>query len=935
MGSHLHIVSFLIALLAGEALSCFCDHYPWTSWSSCSKTCDHGTQSRSRTMSYDDYYWKHNCGALCTIHETRSCNEQACPINCVLGDYGPWSDCDPCLKKQFRMRALERPSQFGGESCTGTLVDSRKCVPSKLCKLEQLDCKKKFKCVTGRCIPLNLRCNGDNDCGDNSDERGCRKKTEVQRRFEHLPGVLLMGNGFNYLSGESRGEVLDNSFFGGKMDIVSGNGTAQNRKLYRLPMNIETFAFNLTYELDDTISATLHKSLIPFSDENKRHGLSVGRGSSSSGIPWLWHTGTSTKSWASSSFREAITATRQKSSKFIRINKLILVSDFTMKKDNLWLSDVFLKALNHLPLEYNYPLYSRIFDDFGTHYITEGSMGGSYDVLFQYSTENVQSSGLTDQEMAHCVFEEIRKRRFFFFVKTTHRTTCTTNKMTERYSGSFLQSSEKSISFIKGGRAEFAAKLAWQKEGASPDEKAYKDWVASTVDNPDLINYKLAPILDLITGIPCAVTKRRNLQKAFATYLEKFDPCVCAPCPNNGRVYLSGTECLCLCQPGTYGDNCEKKAPDYNSVVVDGAWGCWTVWSSCDGAYTKKRTRQCNNPYPRNGGKPCEGEATQEEDCSISLFEDTGALCINDEEDKKEVDQEEPERDSGCPKPELPENAYSLNDKKWYSVAEQVEIQCVSGYELSGYQFLRCLPDGTWKQEDVECIRTACSRPEASENINIIQYKTEYKIGESIEIRCPSGFITSGQWKYTCGRNLEWDPPIMGQLSCVEEPHKVIQGNCNPGQKQMGSECECMSPETDCGRYPEDLCIFDTVTKDSVSMSRCKFLAENCLSTDQMHFLERGPCHNNKLDWYRTRMSLASNSTKKERCGDDFCYDWEECSGSECSCILPRQCPTNSDQMFCAKVGSTRMRRSISLCSLASIKCANMKVEVLHNGACN
>uniref|UniRef100_A0A6I8S1W6 Complement C6, gene 2 n=1 Tax=Xenopus tropicalis TaxID=8364 RepID=A0A6I8S1W6_XENTR len=932
MGSHLQIILLLTVLLAREALSCFCDHYPWTSWSSCSQTCAHGIQSRSRTMSYDDYYSKNNCGESCTTHETRSCNEQACPINCKLGDYGPWSVCDPCLKKQFRIRALERPSQFGGESCTESLVESRTCVPSKRCKIEQLDCKKKFKCATNRCIPLNLRCNGDNDCGDNSDERGCRKK--VQRIYENIPGVQLMGNGFNILSGESRGEVLDNTFFGGKMDIISGNGTAQNRKLYRLPANIDTFRFNLAYERNDTVSATLHKSLIPFSRENQRHGASSGRGYSSSGIFLLWHTGTSSRSWSSSSFREAVSATKQKNSNFIRINKVISVSDFTMKKNNLWLSDVFLKALNNLPLEYNYPLYSRIFDDFGTHYITEGSMGGSYDLLFQYSAEDLQSSGLTDEQAVYCIVTEIRRQKFFFFFETEVKHSCTTNRMTERYSGSFLQSSEKSISFVKGGRAEFAAKLAWQKQGASPDEKVFTEWVASTVDNPDVVEYKLAPILDIITGIPCAVTKRRNLLRAFATYMEKFDPCICAVCPNNGRAFLSGTECLCICQPGTYGDNCEKRAPDYTSVVVDGAWGCWKAWSSCDGAFTRRRTRECNNPYPRNGGKPCEGEATQEEDCNISLFEDTGALCIN-EGDKKETDRVQPEHDTGCPKPDLLGIAFLTNEKNWYDVAEQIEIACVSGYELSGYPFLRCLPDGTWKQEDVECVKTTCPRPKASEDITIYHYKTDYKVGESIHVSCPRDFVVVGSARYTCGRDLEWNPPILRQLTCGKETQKVIQGNCKPGQKQMGSDCICMSPETDCGHFTEDLCILDAVTQNPVTISRCKFLAENCLGHKKLQFLDNGPCKRDQLDWYRTRVSLAVSSTKKEPCGYDFCYDWEQCSGSECFCLLPPQCPPNSEVQYCAKVGSAGKQRTISLCSLGAIKCASIKVEVLYDGACS
>lgn len=33
----------------------------------------------------------------------------------------------------------------------------------------------KFFCDTHQCISASWRCDGDNDCGDNSDERGCSK----------------------------------------------------------------------------------------------------------------------------------------------------------------------------------------------------------------------------------------------------------------------------------------------------------------------------------------------------------------------------------------------------------------------------------------------------------------------------------------------------------------------------------------------------------------------------------------------------------------------------------------------------------------------------------------------------------------------------------------------------------------------------------------
>lgn len=56
--------------------------------------------------------------------------------------------------------------------------------------------------------------------------------------------------------------------------------------------------------------------------------------------------------------------------------------------------------------------------------------------------------------------------------------------------------------------------------------------------------------------------------------------------------------------------------------AVDGHWGCWSEWSSCDTSFKRRRTRECNNPTPVNGGKPCEGEQEEEEDCYVSVFTD-------------------------------------------------------------------------------------------------------------------------------------------------------------------------------------------------------------------------------------------------------------------------------------------------------------------------
>lgn len=48
--------------------------------------------------------------------------------------------------------------------------------------------------------------------------------------------------------------------------------------------------------------------------------------------------------------------------------------------------------------------------------------------------------------------------------------------------------------------------------------------------------------------------------------------------------------------------------------VIEGVWSCWSAWSSCSRGQ-KSRTRSCNNPAPRNGGRNCIGETIERKSC--------------------------------------------------------------------------------------------------------------------------------------------------------------------------------------------------------------------------------------------------------------------------------------------------------------------------------
>lgn len=62
---------------------------------------------------------------------------------------------------------------------------------------------------------------------------------------------------------------------------------------------------------------------------------------------------------------------------FIWLNSEVQTARFKMRTNKLMLHEDFYVSLMELPEEYDFGMYSRFFNTFGTHYITEGTMGGT------------------------------------------------------------------------------------------------------------------------------------------------------------------------------------------------------------------------------------------------------------------------------------------------------------------------------------------------------------------------------------------------------------------------------------------------------------------------------------------------------------------------------------------------------------------------------
>jgi len=101
----------------------------WSGYSSCSKTCGRGTQTRTR---YCDNPRPSNGGSDCSgrSREDRECNVQRCPVD---GRWGSWSGYSSCSKTcgrgtQTRTRYCNNPKPSnGGFDCSGRSKENREC----------------------------------------------------------------------------------------------------------------------------------------------------------------------------------------------------------------------------------------------------------------------------------------------------------------------------------------------------------------------------------------------------------------------------------------------------------------------------------------------------------------------------------------------------------------------------------------------------------------------------------------------------------------------------------------------------------------------------------------------------------------------------------------------------------------------------------------
>ena len=176
----------------------------------------------------------------------------------------------------------------------------------------------------------------------------------------------------------------------------------------------------------------------------------------------------------------------------------------------LTLAEPFWKELANLPVFYDYSAYRRFIENFGTHFLHSGSLGGQYKVIFYMDTDKMKAEDMSITDMYQCTTSG-----WNFFIVKKKKTKCSKlDELLQTSSGS-SGSKIRGDPYIEGGSPSAVAGLSYlDLDDPAGNNQRYSTWARSVTDYPRVIKQKLTPLYELVKEVPCSSVKK-TLSKAI------------------------------------------------------------------------------------------------------------------------------------------------------------------------------------------------------------------------------------------------------------------------------------------------------------------------------------------------------------------------------------------------------------------------------------
>ncbi|KAI4875355.1 hypothetical protein NFI96_022840 [Prochilodus magdalenae] len=248
----------------------------------------------------------------------------------------------------------------------------------------------------------------------------------------------------------------------------------------------------------------------------------------------------------------------------------------------------FKRSVSQLPKQYNAqfkPRFYKLIDNFGTHFITKVTLGGKVNSVTSIRQCQAALQGLSADEVKKCLDVEASVSVMGKANAKADTKHCDEIKSKTESKGSFSSNfNDRWLTEIFGGHTTEPELLF----SADKDPGAYKEWLSSVPQQPDVISYSLDSLHELL---PTKNPVRKHLRQAIHDFiLEKSLWRNCSEPCTAGIKHNPKEPCVCTCRnnPGVTPDCCpSKRGLARVKVTIERASGLWGDHTTQTDGYVK------------------------------------------------------------------------------------------------------------------------------------------------------------------------------------------------------------------------------------------------------------------------------------------------------------------------------------------------------------